>query len=312
MINSSIPTLSNRASNNLPYLYADLQDISIFVEDTAGETKAFYTKLMRKLVPNIKIHSIFTLGSKKCVIKSAENTQDITNRLYIIDGDLDLFHGSKVTVNGLFRSSVYCVENYICSEQSLAALIEESSGKVIFEEALEILCWDEFVGSITLAFEEIFILYAIAHRLNKILVRCDRVNEQIKTISRFKNETWINHQSQYKSPNISVIQQEIIQLETEILQFIEIEKLVRWKTEISIKLNDLSPDEKMDFISGKNYIIPFIRNYLIYKDVPAIRSVPLESLKYRLLAASNHPKLNELQYALNKVVTEGQYIHNLP
>ncbi|MCA4423909.1 hypothetical protein L1A47_00525, partial [Acinetobacter baumannii] len=76
--------------------------------------------------------------------------------------------------------------------------------------------------------------------------------------------------------------------------------------EINQRLSVLDVQKRLDFISGKNYLIHFLRNFVASIKCP-MNSITDQSFKYRLIKLSKHPELNVLKSAILKVVHEGKY-----
>ncbi|EPQ3971573.1 DUF4435 domain-containing protein [Acinetobacter baumannii] len=287
------------SANNIGYFYFSLQDINIYVEDTAKGSEAIYKALVSNLFPDKKIRSIICLGGRSDVIEACKAKKNSIKELYIIDGDLNLLYEPKIKMKGLFNNGVYCVENYMVDESALATILEET---LVLEPeiAKEKLSWSDFVTSMKNAFLEPFILYAVSH-----LLKCPE-----KTIKRFDSKTWINHsvkKGEYKSPNQEVINKSISELKMRLIN--DYSKVVVDNNIelIRNKINKLSDEEIINFISGKNYLLPFVCNYLGHKGV-SLNVIPIDSLKYRLIKASRHKELEKLQSAIREVAVNGEYI----
>lgn len=287
-----------RSSKNIGYFHLEFQDINIYVEDTAKGSEELYKALMKNIFPNQKINNIICLGGRTNVIEACKIKENKLKELYIIDGDLNLLYEPCLKMKGLFHSQVYCMENYMIDETALATLLEETLA-LNLDEAKRCLDWETFIFSMKDAFLEIFILYAVSHSLS---------NSE-KTIKRFNPNTWINHsvkKGEYKSPNKSIIENESETLKSSLTVKFGDAVINRKIQEIKTKVNQMNDEDILDFFSGKNYLLPFVINYLSHKGVPE-KVIPGLSLKYRLIKASKHKRLVELTTAIKEVVQNGEF-----
>lgn len=288
-----------KSSNNIGYFYFNLQDINIYVEDTAKGSEAIYKALISNLFPDRKVRSIISLGGRKEVIETCKAKKNTLKELYIIDGDLNLLYEPALKIKGLFNSNVYCIENYMVDETALSTILEET---LVLEPnvAKANLQWCYFLSSMKDAFLEAFIVYAVSHSL-----QCSE-----KTIKRFDPATWIDHsvkKGEYKSPKQEIIDRSINELKDRLIADYGLEIFQEKINKINELIGSMDDEDIINFISGKNYLLPFVCNYLGSKGVPA-GTIPLESLKYRLIKVSEHKELIKLKSAIRDVAINGEYI----
>lgn len=288
-----------KSSNNIGYFYINLQDINIYVEDTAKESEAVYKALILNLFPEKKIRNIISLGGRKEVIETCKAKKNTLKELYLIDGDLNLLYEPIMKVKGLFNSNVYCMENYMIDETALSVILEETL--VLEPEVAKAnLIWGDFVLSMKNAFLEAFILYAVSHSLGF----------PEKTIKRFDSSTWIDHsvkKGEYKAPNQAVVDHSLRELKDKLVESYGADFVNERISEIKQLICGLEDESILNFISGKNYLLPFVFNYLCSKGIPA-GAIQLESLKYRLIKASKHKELIRLKSAIEDVALKGEYL----
>lgn len=288
-----------KSSNNIGYFYINLQDINIYVEDTAKGSEATYKALISNLFPEKKIRNIISLGGRAQVIETCKAKKNTLKELYLIDGDLNLLYEPIMKINGLFNSSVYCIENYMIDETALSVILEETL--VLDPEVAKTnLVWSDFVLSMKNAFLEVFIIYAVSHSLES----------GEKTIKRFNPTTWIDHsvkRGEYKGPNQEVIDNSISELKDRLIEIYGVEVINEKIKRIKESISNLEDEVILNFISGKNYLLPFLSNYLCSKGTP-FGAIPLESLKYRLIKNSKHKELTKLKLAIQDVALKGEYI----
>ena len=288
-----------KSSNNIGYFYITLQDINIYVEDTAKGSEAIYKALISNIFPEKKVRDIISLGGRSEVIEACKIKKNNLKELYLIDGDLNLLYEPIMKINGLFNSSVYCIENYMVDETALSVVLEETL--VLDPEAAKTnLAWCDFVLSMKNAFLEVFIIYAVSHSLES----------GEKTIKRFDPATWIDHsvkKGEYKRPNQAVIDSSISQLKNRLITTYGTEIFNEKINKINSLVASIEDEVILNFISGKNYLLPFLWNYLCSKGTPS-GAIPLDSLKYRLIKNSKHKELQKLKLAIQDVALKGEYI----
>jgi hypothetical protein len=111
--------------------FEKFNDIDIFVEDTATESKKIYCEILsRALGHNFNITQVFPLGGKNAVINRCLSDQGARKRkaVYIIDGDYDILFGSSMpSLKRLYRLSRYSIENYLCDDVALIDVVSDES-----------------------------------------------------------------------------------------------------------------------------------------------------------------------------------------
>ena len=157
---------SDKARKAVAFLFQKYNDIDIYIEDTANRAM-FEILLQRMIGADTKIHRIHQLGGRTAVIEECKKDQGKgRRRLYIIDGDLDLLSGEPAPkLKHFIRLSVYCSENLLITEESLTELAFECA---LNEEKGVLRGKVDFGAHMTMlerAFLPLFVLYAIAHKL---------------------------------------------------------------------------------------------------------------------------------------------------
>ena len=161
-----IPRYSQRALKAIVYLFSPYNDIEVYVEDDLNRNM-YEIVIERILQDKAKVKRIFPLSGRNEVIKACEKDQDDSRqRIYIIDGDMDLLIGKeKPELKYLYRLGVYTSENLLISEQ---AAIEISYEDISNEEKTEIQKSLDLSGLIEEAVEKLtplFVMYAVKHLL---------------------------------------------------------------------------------------------------------------------------------------------------
>ncbi|MGO4266140.1 MULTISPECIES: DUF4435 domain-containing protein [unclassified Stenotrophomonas] len=109
--------------------FSKFNDVDIFIEDTAIESKKIYVELLtRALGGGIKISQVFPIGSKSKVISKCREDQGERARkaVYIVDGDFDVLCSvDHPGFKRLYRLDRYSIENYLLDENALLKILDE-------------------------------------------------------------------------------------------------------------------------------------------------------------------------------------------
>lgn len=285
-------------SSNMGYFLKDIQDINIYIEDTANEAENFYKALLKNILPELKVNKIIGLGGRENVIQSCLKKKRNVKELYIIDGDLYCYYDDQKVLDNLFVHNAYCVENYLIDSFAVFTFIEDSLA-ISFEEVMEKCNWNSFYTNMLDSFENLFVLYAICHKFSF----------SIKTIKRFNTAEWVDHSIRkgFKTPNIATILKTSDEIKEYIISEIGETEFNTIYEEIHSQLSSLEINKRLDYISGKNYLIHFLKNFVASLQCP-MSSITDQSFKYRLIKSSRHPELNILKSAILNVMDEGLYV----
>lgn len=111
--------------------YEQFQDVDVYVEDTARESKKVYVELLSRVFGNkLSVQQVFPLGSKSTVVKRCRADQDYRDRpaVYIVDGDYDILLGKPPEpLLRYYRLRRYCVENYLLEGEALIDVLCDES-----------------------------------------------------------------------------------------------------------------------------------------------------------------------------------------
>ena len=103
--------------------YASYNDVDVFVEDTAEESKKIYVEILSRVFEKkLSIDQVFPVGPKPTVIKRCRADQGDRPRpaVYIVDGDYDvLFNVDLPKLKRLYRLDRYCIENYLIDPKAV-------------------------------------------------------------------------------------------------------------------------------------------------------------------------------------------------
>ncbi len=229
--------------------YDDINDIDIYVEDTArGYEKILTTIFSRVLKDKYRIETVFPLGSRINVHKKyVENINHITRpTLYVVDGDLYLMTGDNINNDrGIYVFPFYCFENIICQEQSILEVLNEEDCIKNLQEIIANYDYSAWYERNSQLLHKLFIEYAIVKKLNPTI---QTVAFDIKKLTEdgFGNlsiQKVENRMNELKSILINEFGQEVYDLTKE-------------ETIICIKQRNYEP---LDVVSGKDYIFPLLK-----------------------------------------------------
>jgi hypothetical protein len=134
--------------------FAPFNDLDIFIEDTAVESKKMYAQILRRsLGSQIQINQVFPIGSKsKVLAKCAENQgARLRKAVFIIDGDFDVLFGNNLPpLKRLYRLKRYCIENYLLDEGSVVSILDEeqaSRDESAISAELDFPAWQERIAA---------------------------------------------------------------------------------------------------------------------------------------------------------------------
>lgn len=110
--------------------YESFNDIDVFVEDTASESKKVYVEILsRVLGENVLISQVFPIGSKPTVVKRCKADQGARGKpaIYIVDGDYECVDDRTEEVPRLYRLKRYCIENYLIDPPAVVDVMSDDS-----------------------------------------------------------------------------------------------------------------------------------------------------------------------------------------
>jgi hypothetical protein len=118
--------------------FTAFNDIDVYVEDTANESRKVYVELLNRVFDKkILISQVFPIGSKPTVIRRCEADQGDRARpaVYIVDGDYDCLATGPSKLLRLYRLRRYCIENYLVDPRAVIDVVNDDS---IHEDEAEI------------------------------------------------------------------------------------------------------------------------------------------------------------------------------
>ena len=130
-----------------PQFFAPYNDITIVVEDTAGEN--LYTQIIKRLIGDkLAIYSVLGVGGKTQVLQRFESNGTTSSQMefYIVDGDFDELIGRTCPSSRYFyRLSRYDIESFLIEEIAICIVAEEERPRKNLEQhrdALQIYNWE--------------------------------------------------------------------------------------------------------------------------------------------------------------------------
>lgn len=257
-------------------------DINIYTEDCEKD-KAFYEILFKRLLQDTGVHisDIFPIGSCGDVETAWKNNQD-THGFYVIDGDIYVIYAPKFSRKIFFVLDSYCIENYVIDANSVSETVYHLNG------AMENL--NQIVGKINFnhAFEtilqpimDLFFVMSLERKYCHIheLKEYDRFIKKGGCLDKNKIENEIEAIKNRLVPNF--ISSEAYLDDMEMLR----------------TLYPYTNDNFLKIISGKDYILPYLRRY-IARQMNYTFQIPKESWKYHFAHFCELDRLIPLKNAI--------------
>ncbi|WP_082578380.1 DUF4435 domain-containing protein [Lysobacter sp. Root690] len=133
--------------------FTSFNDVDIFIEDTAIESKKIYMEIIRRAIgQEVSLAQIFPIGSKSKVLAQCAADQGARERkcVCIIDGDYDVLLGTpKPSLIRLFRLSRYCIENYLIDEQAILSVLDEEVVSMDLSSIRKIFDFSQWVEAVS-------------------------------------------------------------------------------------------------------------------------------------------------------------------
>ncbi len=250
-------------------LFEDINDIDIFVEDTAhGYEKLFRIVFSRVFEGHYKVGRVFPLGGRNSVLIEYDRQIERVTRpsLFIIDGDLYLLTGCIFeNLRGLYTLPFYCIENLLIDESALNRLLDEEEPVTPPEDLNRVFDFDNWINRNKTELFELFIEYAVSFVVNPleqtVAHPCKKlISDDSGHIDSSKVHNRILHLKAASTAQVG-------------------EKLYDTiKQQILDNFSDIHLD-RLDIVSGKDYLIPLIK--LRFKSVVKTR-IPDINFKQRL------------------------------
>jgi hypothetical protein len=247
---------SEIAAENLAVLHTDINDISVFIEDTAEGVEKIYLTIFKRLFKNtMRIEKIFQCNGRDGVVRQYDEYKNIEfKKLFIVDGDLEI---SKDTGNQdiddkiIYILPMYCMENIFVCKNIIASILQTDCKNLPHDinEIVEETSLEEWIEKNTVHLTELFNHYATINLINK----------DIKTVRH--NVLRILKQPETIDVCPMLLNNHIEKIKNEALQFTSEENYNLIYNGVKNTIATASIDKKY-FISGKNYWLPMIKNFI--------------------------------------------------
>ncbi|MCH4996040.1 DUF4435 domain-containing protein [Pectobacterium carotovorum] len=154
------------AKRAMPVFYQELNDINIFIEDTAIGYDRIYQNILVKLLDDFRIKKIFPIGSRKQVLSKAREDIEKLDTLFIVDGDLYLLGGEFEDIpDNVVVLERYCIENYLTDEKAISEIISEEITSFSENNDNDSFGFELLMQSLRTNLEELFVLFTVCHSL---------------------------------------------------------------------------------------------------------------------------------------------------
>lgn len=242
-----IPERSVQAKSAKSVFFEDVNDIDIYIEDTAfGYPKLFTILFSRLFNQQYKVNKVFPLGGRKAVIDQHSEHSSDRPSLYIIDGDLFLLIGDEINnQKGLYKLPHYCIENILCDQNAILAVFDEEEAVKNLETLEGLFDYQEWLLNNEDKLFCLFVEYAISMILTP----------QQKTVAFKVSDLVSNNKGELDDHKLTTRVEGLKQL---IIESKSIDEYETTRNEIlaNFEGSDLS---KLDVISGKDYLFPLLK-----------------------------------------------------
>lgn len=253
-------------------------DVDIYIEDIAPETKKVYHRIVdRCFSKQYRVHTIFPLGNRETVIEACQEDKSTSTRLrlYIIDGDLNLLLGTNPYGHArLFILPCYCIENLLIDRDSAIKVLFEEDKHREEEELNAVFDFHAWIASNDCHLTDLFIEYAlmrlflpsevsVSYNICQLLSGNNGCIDPVKVTDR-----------------ISVLREKMIKKAGK-------DEYLYERNEIVKRIATLGDNPSLVVCSGKDYLLPLLN--LRLRSVTKIKCTS-ESLKLRLAGDCNVSK----------------------
>lgn len=268
---------SKKAKRALPLFFTKFNDIDIYVEDKLPSDKIFYDELFKAILNNsLKVKKIFQKGGKDEVIIACETCCD-KNSIFIIDGDTEhIYSENRKDLKQLYVINAYCIENYIIDDASIVEILFEN---MALKEKMEIKKDIELENFYKSLVRSKLITLTLHYAINrKFLITKKKFFNlgELKTGGKLCEKQIGNRINEIKNHILTELPYEEYQAE-----LLNLEKI--WTSSENILL---------EVVSGKDYLLPIIHDYLKNK---GLGNTTKESFKLKLIRNSSLVKFSSLK-----------------
>lgn len=233
------------AKRAMPVFYQELNDINIFIEDTAIGYDRIYQNILEKLLYDFKIKKIFPIGSRKQVLSKAREDIKKLDSLFIVDGDLYLLGGESEDIpDNVVVLERYCIENYLTDEKAISEIIAEEITSFSEKNDGDFIGFELLMKSLRANLEELFVLFTICHSLET----------GIKNVSYGYNCIVKNGDGDIDNEKIAILKEKIYSQLSDKLSLPYLDYKIK---EINERI-DRSICFAMKYVSAKDFTLPIL------------------------------------------------------
>ncbi|MFT5104265.1 MAG: hypothetical protein ACI86C_001929 [Candidatus Latescibacterota bacterium] len=227
--------------------FEEINDIDIYIEDTAfGYSKLFSILFSRVFEGRYKVGKVFPLGGREAVVSEHAASESDRPSVYIIDGDLFLLTGdTAVNKKGLYEFPYYCVENVLCDHESLLSVMDEEEPEKDHSKINELFDYQKWLENNE---EKLFLLF-VEYAISMIL------NPQEQTVA-FKVSGLVSS-NKGELDRIKLLKR-IEELKSLSVNRSSLEEYQAAQSKIICEFEG-SGLNKLDIVSGKEYILPLLK-----------------------------------------------------
>lgn len=243
-----IPERSDVAKSARSVFFEDVNDIDIYIEDTAtGYSKLFSIIFSRLFEGKYRVKKVFPIGDRNSVIRQHSNhSRSDRPSIYIVDGDLFILAGDIVENEpGLFKLPVYCIENLLCDHEAIIDVLDEEEPVIARDQIVEMFDYYDWVDKNCELLFQIFIEYSALFKIDPTVktVAFPVRNFVTSEKGNLSREKVFKRIEDLRAHSISIVggtQYEVV------------------RNEMISQFRD-EPSEKLRIVSGKDYLFPLLK-----------------------------------------------------
>ncbi|MDE1460919.1 DUF4435 domain-containing protein [Spartinivicinus poritis] len=243
-----IPERSDVAKSAKSVFFEDVNDIDIYIEDTATGYAKLYSIIFTRVFEGVyRVEEVFPIGDRKSVIKRHEcHCSTERPSIYIVDGDLFILAGDEVENKpGLFRLPLYCIENLLCDHEAILDVLDEEEPVITREKIADQFDYDGWVVNNCDLLFQIFIEYSISFK----------IDPTVQTVSYPVKDFVEANTGDLSGVKIS---ERINALRLNSVSKVGEEQYLFIKNEMLSQFGG-DPQEKLSIVSGKDYLFPLLK-----------------------------------------------------
>lgn len=257
-------------------------DLNIYTEDCEKD-KAFYKILFQRLLEGTGIHvsDIFPIGSCADVETAWRGNQD-SRGFYLMDGDIYVIYAPKISHRNLFVLDSYCIENFVIDANSVSKTtfhlnggmtdLVQIRGKINFNHAFD---------AILQPIMDLFFVMSLERKYCNI--------HDLKEYDRFMKKGGFF--------DVDKVEKEIEAIKNRLVPHVISSETYLDDLQILRNLYPYTNDNFLKIISGKDYILPYLRHY-ICRQMNYKFQIPNESWKYHFAQYCDLDRLEPLKNAI--------------